>query len=283
VPIIREVNADGWCVRLDLARQVLRLEVPEALSNGYHGRRASGPPLLPILPVAADGPVSAATLLLKAKHFDDRLHAAVELAAQHGAGRFPGKASLLRSLASTLNTDPPGSDLTAAAMMHAACELGGVAAACPDGLREPVRKVVQDFLRDDNLSKPLGFYTWTDQLRAIFRQDRLLQQPLDPGPAAALARALKQTPGASDAYDACLRLAARLTNPAKPLSVWDAGKRPPFFPPSRSHEVTLFERLYEDRPIPDGFDLMGELIRRVRSGEFSLMPTERSGWYDHQT
>ena len=25
---IREVHADGWCVRLDLARQVLRLEVP---------------------------------------------------------------------------------------------------------------------------------------------------------------------------------------------------------------------------------------------------------------
>ena len=38
--------------------------------------------------------VSAATLLLKAKFFDDRLYAAVELAAQQGMGRFAGKAAL---------------------------------------------------------------------------------------------------------------------------------------------------------------------------------------------
>jgi hypothetical protein len=36
--------------------------------------------------------------------FDDRLYAAMELAAQHGAGRFTGKATLLRSLAATLAT-----------------------------------------------------------------------------------------------------------------------------------------------------------------------------------
>jgi hypothetical protein len=89
-------------------------------------------------------------------------------------------------------------------------------------------------------------------------------------------------PGASEAYEACLRLNARLTNPPKRPNVRDAGKRPPFFPPSRSHEVTLFESLYEDRPIPTGFDLMGELIRRVRSGEIDLRPKDQSGWYDLQ-
>jgi hypothetical protein len=45
----------------------------------------------------------------------------------------------------------------------------------------------------------------------------------------------------------------------------------------------LVERLFGDRPIPDGFDLMTELIRRVRSGEVNLEPSERSGWYDWQT
>ncbi len=55
------------------------------------------------------------------------------------------------------------------------------------------------------------------------------------------------------------------------------------FPASRSHEVSLFEKLYQDRPIPDGFDLMNELIRRVRSGEVRLVPRNESGWYDHQT
>jgi hypothetical protein len=284
MPPTREVHADGWCVRLDLGRQVLRLEVPEADSDWHPGaRKASGPPLSPVLPLVADGPVSAATLLLKAKQFDDGLHAAAELAAQQGLGRFPGKASLLRSLATTLADEVAGSGKDAAVAIHAACQLGGLPVPAPEPLQEAVRTATADFLRDELASQPLGFYAWAPELSALFRQDRFLQQPLDPGPADALAYALGQTPGAADAYAACLRLNARLTGPAKPLSVWDAGKRPPFLPPSRSHEVTLFERLYEGRPVPDGFDLMAELIRRVRSGEIGLMPGERSGWYDHQT
>lgn len=280
----REVHADGWCVRLDLGRQVLRLEVPEAVTDWHDGRRQSaGPPLLPTLPLTTEGPLSAATLLLKAKQFDDRLHAAVELAAQHGAGRFAGKAVLLRSLAATLAAGLSDTGIGAATTIHAACELGGVPVPVPEALVEAVRTAKAGFLGDELLSKPLGFYTWTPELSAIFRQDRLLQQPLDPGPADGLARALEQTPGASEAYDACLRLNARLTNPPKKLGLRGAGKRPPFFPPSRSHEVTLFERLYEDQPIPEGFDLMRELIRRVRSGAIRLMPGEQAGWYDHQT
>ena len=96
----REVRADGWCVRLGLSRQILRLEVPEAFAE--RGRRSAGPPLSPVLPLSEDGPVSAATLLMKAKQFDDGLVAAVELAVQNGAGHFAAKATLLRSLAETL-------------------------------------------------------------------------------------------------------------------------------------------------------------------------------------
>ena len=47
--------------------------------------------------------------------------------------------------------------------------------------------------------------------------------------------------------------------------------------------MTLFERLYGDQEVPEGFDLMRELIRRVRWGEIMLTPTEESGWYDYQT
>jgi hypothetical protein len=278
----REVHADGWCVRLDIGRQVLCLEVPETDSHWHQGgRRSAGPPLLPVPPLA-DGPVSAATPLLKAKHFDDGLYAAVELAAQQGGGRFPGKAALLRSLAATLDAGLPAAK-AASAVIHAACELGGVPVPVPDAVAEPTRRARDDFLGDELISRPVGFYTWTPGLTAIFRQDRFLQQPLDPGPADDIARALERTPGASAACGAWLRLNARLTNSAKPLTIWDAGKRPPLFPPSRSHEVTLFERLYGDRPVPENFDLMGELIRQVRSGEVSLMPGEGSGWYDHQT
>src|SRR5262245_60246069 len=93
---IREVHADGWRVRLDLARQVLRLEVTEAVRDWNGTRRMpAGTPLAPVPVFSQGGPVSAATLLLKAKQFDDGLYAAVELACQHGAGRFAGKAKLL--------------------------------------------------------------------------------------------------------------------------------------------------------------------------------------------
>jgi hypothetical protein len=227
--------------------------------------------------------MSAATLLLKAKQFDDGVYAAAEIAAQRGAGRFAGKATLLRSLAVTLTAGLPDNGIDAATAIHAACQLGGVTVAAPETLIEAICTTKATFLDDKLLSQPLSFYTWTPELSAIFRQNRFLQQPLEPETADALTVALEQTPGATEVYNVSLRLNARLTNPPKPLGLRDVGRRLPFFPPSRSHEVTLLERLYEDRPIPDGFDLMGELIRRVRSGDVRLMPTEESGWYDHQT
>jgi hypothetical protein len=282
--IIREIHAGDWCVRLDIGRQVLRLEIPEAVADWRHrGRRQAGPPLSPLLPLTADGPVSAATLLLKSKQFDDRLYAAVELAAQNGAGRFTGKAWLLRTLAESLAAGLPDTSVRAATAIHVACELGGLTVALPAVLIDAVRRATADFLRDERLSRPLGFYSWTPALSAIFHQDRYLQQPLDPETADSLTSALQQTPGAQDAYALCLRLAARLTNPPKNPGLRDVGKRLPFLAPSFSHEVALLELLYEDKAIPEGFDLMAELIRRVRSGAVDLNPTDQSGWYDHQT
>lgn len=284
MPVVREVRADDWCVRLDLSRQVLRLEVPEVPIEWRRGK--SGPAAMPLSPVPhfpEGAPVSAATLLLKAKQFDDRLYAGVELAAQGGAGRFAGKATLLRSLAETLAAALPDTSGGAATLIHAACDVGGVPVAVPEALSDSVGTAKAHFLDDELLSRPLGFYTWRPELSAIFRQDRFLQQPLDPATADNLNRALEQTPGALDGYNACLRLNASLTNPPKRPGLYDAGKRPPFFPPCRSHEVALFEGRFGDRPVPERFDLMGELIRRVRSGEMTLTPTERSGWYDYQT
>jgi hypothetical protein len=282
--VTREVRADGWLVRLDLRYQVMQLEVPEAVIGYRRARDAKADaPLLPTLPHPEGGPVSAATLLLKAKQFDDGLYAAVELAAQQGMGCFPGKASLLRSLASTLTADPCDTDLHAAALILAACELGGDPGLTLSPLHSAVRTVVEDFLQDELRSKPLGFYTWTPDLVAVFRQDRLLQGPLDPETAKALARALDRTADGWKAYDACLRLAACLTNPPAAPGLRDAGDGRAFFPPSRSHEVHLLEHFFANRPIPEGFDLMTELIRRVRSGKISLELTDRSGWYDYQT
>jgi hypothetical protein len=272
--VTREVRNDDWCVRLDLDPQVLRLEIPEAVVS-FDARGAEDSPLSPTLPRSHAGPVSAATLLLKAKQFDDGLYAAVELAAQ------PNKAALLASLAEAL-ASATGPDPAAAALVFGACELGGLPVRSPAGVEPAVRTAVEAFLGEGRLSKPLGFYTWTPQLEAVFRQDRFLQQPLDPGTGVALCHALAQTAGGWAAYDACLRLAARLSNPPQGESLRGRGDQRAFSPASRSHEGRLLEQLYGDRPIPQGFDLMAELVRRVRSGQVSLQPTEESGWYDHQ-
>jgi hypothetical protein len=212
MPTTREVHADGWLVRLDLSGQVLRLEVPEFVT-AWHPREKDGEPLMPTLPAADAGPVSAATLLLKAKQFDDGLYAAVDLAAQKGLDRFTGKASLLRSLAAALTAETAGPGKAAAVAIHAACRMGNLSVPVPGPLDEAVRTATAQFLRDDIASKPLGFYTWTAELSALFRQDRFLQQPLDAATADALGHALDRTPGASEAHTACLRLNSRLTNP----------------------------------------------------------------------
>src|SRR5262249_28107723 len=128
-------------------------------------------PLSPTLPISPAGFVSAGALLLKAKQFDDGLYAAAEMAAQQGAGGFAGKTAVLPAVAAV-------ADPSTAPLLYAACALGGLNAAPPGDLQEAVAAVRTRFLDDELRSKPLGFYTWTDSLRAIFRQDRLLQQPL---------------------------------------------------------------------------------------------------------
>ncbi len=275
---VREVHDDGWCVRLDLSNQVLLLDVPKAVTAGR--RREMDAPLLPVPPAMNDGPVPASTLLFKAKQFDDGLVAAVELAAQVGAGTFTGKAGLLRSLAAAVTAQPAN---PATPLLLAACELGGIPFPTLPSLRPAVLALLQTFLADESRSKPLAFYTWSPSLAAVFRQDRLLQGTLDAGTAAALVQALDQTPGAWEAYDACLRLAARLTNPPAGLSLRASDGDRAFFPASRSHEQQLAERLYGGRPVPPGFDLMAELVRQVQAGEVGLEPGDSSGWYDYQT
>ena len=245
--------------------------------------------ILPTVPRVENGEISAAMLLLKAKQFDDGLYAAVELAAQQGRG----PCSLARqrcyalwprhSLLTRLKTDP-----VAAARIHAACDLGGVGTATPACWQEAVERMSKCSSRMRPGRSLWGFTPGVPSFVRDFQQDRLLQEPLEPGPTKALALTLDRTPAGWDRYRAHLRLAARLTNPTtadpipSPGTVYEEGKHPAFFPASRSHEVQLFHRLYENGPIPQGFDLMKELIHRVRTRQVSLKPVDNSGWYDYQ-
>lgn len=277
MPALRDVRAHGWCARLDLSKQILGLEVPE-FDLGWH---PDGDAILPTLPGLNIDPLSASALLVKAKQFDDGLYAAVDMAAQAGAGRFAGKAALLRSLAKSLCAGFPDS-IEAAAVIHAACELGTIHVEVPASIQDRVHRLAADFFSDELISKPLGFYTWTPELSAVFCQDRFLQQPLEAKTADDLIRIIDCTPGAAAMHDAWLCLNARLTSPPARRGLREGTGRRSFLSASRSHEQLPLERLFGDRPIPDNFDLMNELIRRIRSCEIDLEPIGSSGWYDYQ-
>ncbi len=262
--VTRELRGDGYRVELDLSPQVLSLSIPEELT-WQEGEEA----LAPSCRGVSSGFVSASMLALKAKLFDDGLYAAVELAAQRGVGRFPGKAALLAKL------------VRHAPELAAAASLGGMDVSLdPEALR-----IRDEFLANALAAKPLGFYTWNEDLQRIFQQDRLLQRPLDADRAADLAAALRADPAALAAYGGYLDLVSRLTNPLVPER--PDLRRPDgcyFFPPSRAHETELLKRLFAaGQPIPEGFSIADEMVRRIRDGSLDLAPTADSGWYDWQT
>jgi hypothetical protein len=293
---IREIEAEGFCLRLDLGPQALRLSVPEHKEFDDEGGRTEAPISPTLAALRTRGFVSASMLAQKAKQFDDGLYAAVELAAQQGAGSFEGKAALLRRLAEALNSRPEELSPNAPHVVLAAARLGQLKPQIPAQLEPDVRATIDRFQKNERRSKPIGFYTWSDELAAIFQHDRMLQTELK-GKAGTetVIRALAADPKTQGVYESYLALVSRLTNPpaGADLRPWIAAandgkldapeKDVHFFPPSKSHETDLVSRLYGDRSIPEDFDLMNEMIRRIRSGELDLQPRKESGWYDYQT
>jgi hypothetical protein len=287
---IRDFAEDGFRITLDLREQVLRLSAePHQIWDSNHD-------LLPTLPESARSRsfVSASMLAQKAKQFDDGLYAAVELAAQNGIGPLPGKAKFLPDLADYLLQKSSETATAALVPVLAACELGGVRTSAAQPLHTAVQQCLHDFRANQKLSHPLGFYTWSRNLTAIFQQDRLLQMPLrDGGAIEAVLRCLRRHDILRDDYERILGLADQLTNPPRSEDfrallrhgpAVDLVNRPPsLFPPSRSHEGDLAHRLFEATPIPEGFSLVDALIGCIRSGDVLLTPNGDSGWYDYQT
>jgi hypothetical protein len=240
--------------------------------------------------------LSAAMLIQKAKQFDDGLYAAAELAALDGRGEMPAKSQLLREWPAKVDPAAGGKGLS---VLLVAGELGGSGAEIPAAQKKAVADLIRAFNADPKRSKPLGFYTWSKALEAIFRQDRMLQTPLEKlADAQSIAEALRADPALRTAYQKHLQLAYRLTNPPvtggssdlSPLIGDEVTVKPTevaqwrILPPSISHESQLFLRLFPSpQPVPDDFDLMKTLVAEIRAGKIDLTPTPESGWYDHQT
>jgi hypothetical protein len=320
--VVREETQQDHRLRLDLTRQVLRLDIPEdrasfgeaSLLRENDATTAPTGPLTPsqtaeshpqsfeapvhatLADMRAESFVSASVLAFKAKQFDDGLYAAVELAAQEGLGDFSGKGRLLESIGTRLARQGRVSD--GLSIVLAACRLGGHTADANETQWAAAQGVIDDFLRDSLSSKPLGFYSWSERLSRIFQQDRVLQTPLEtPRGLTELSEALRGDPHDRDAYARLLELIARLTNPfsgydLRPFMQALNDERQitlpdddavRFFPPSKSHEGDLVKRLYGAQPIPEGFSLADAFIEHVRSGRVVLSPRPDSGWYDIQT
>ena len=281
--MIREFVQNGVSVKLDLSEQILDLDAPEDLR--YEEPELSPVPSSP--PYSRSQPfVSASVLSQKAKQFDDALYAAVEVAVQRGHGSVGSKLAFFRAWAeAAIQAHEHGE---AACLLFAACDLGGAPLTLRPDMSARVEDAKKRFLADEGRSAPLGFYTQTEGLAALFRQDRLLMSEIvDPASAAGVAKLLASDADLLRSYRTILRIASKMTNPA-PADVLDllrAGEkdRARILVPSRSHEADLVHRLYGDRAIPDGFDLADELADRVEAGSLSLAPREDSGWYDHQT
>src|SRR5262249_7087007 len=150
--------------------------------------------------------------------------------------------------------------------LAAALELAGVQVAVTDAKARDT--LLAEFRADPVASKPIGFYTWNDELATCFRFLRFLARRFGPGELAipqALAKALAQDAALRADYQKVLDLYARLTNPAICLSVADLLDQPAadgpaleelrrrkhvaevavaFLPPSTSRETVLFNKLF---------------------------------------
>jgi hypothetical protein len=253
--------------------------------GGLSVRSRWDPPLIP----------SVAILAAASKRFDDRLVATLDLLAQRGWKGSMGKAALLAAvdevLAKRAASPSAGSD-EALARVRAARSLGGLTADVPAALGPRIEKLVADFDARPDLSKPVGFYTWSPVLSRLFRQDRFLQSACEPGgPEGAwlvdAANAVGSDPRLADAYRALITLSTTLADDLDARSLLDVMKSPKgpaaFLPASRSHEADLLRKLYGGRPIPDGHAIMDDLVAAIRGGQVVLAPRPESGWYDWQT
>lgn len=281
-------KVEGWTINLSDA--VLRLDVPilkpdqdakllelhPSYAAAVKAAKTAGGYGVTVLP-------SANLLDGLAKQFDDGLYAALDRA--YYAGRLAGHrghVELVKRIFDALPDDSPARPFVAAGL-----ELAGVEVPVADEARK--RALVTRFLATEFRSKPIGFYTWDEELGRCFRFLRFFQDVMDREDpvAVALGEAVRSDPALAADYAKANAFYATLTNPLKHRDVAAAGagtegpRTVALFPASTSREGELFEALFRDGLPPDA-DLMRELITRIRSGAVDLEPGPKGGWYAHQ-
>lgn len=227
-----------------------------------------------------------------AKQFDDGLYAALDLAVYNGEFAFaPALPEFVYQLYQSLDEKSSAKSFLAAAL-----ELADDTN-FTKGIRLNTRQNAdkQNFLNQFNsdtvLSKPIGFYTWNNELEQVWKVGRFLQWEFTPEEPVVkdLAKVIQNNAELQKQYEKLVQFYSRLTNPPQYHSLFalidetnPALTEPvSVLPGSTSRETELFNRLYPTGP-PAGTNLMNELIQSIRSGEVDLAPAEQDGWYSHQ-
>jgi hypothetical protein len=233
-----------------------------------------------------------------AKQFDDGLYAAIDLACYRGElGTGTSAPALIRTLFERLPQGSPARPFLAAAL-----ELSGKKTDLEQAETTRKEEFLSDFKRDKERSKPIGFYSWTPELEEVWRFYRFLQfefvQQTGLAVPKSIAQVLESDSDLLTEYRFFNLFYGRLTNPmiclpvdaligqdgslAKLAQRYGARREAVcVFPPSTSRETELFDRLFEGG-LPPNVNLMGELIRRIHSGEIDLAPDDAAGWYQYQ-
>jgi hypothetical protein len=266
--MLRVVQDQHYRVSLDTSRVTYRLD----------GAPFGGPgKLLKAAQYGASSSwVSAAALAHKAKIVSDGVMAAIDLLVQRGTKGFPSKVEVVRQIAAAaLNGPNPATDalVTLATALH----IGGVEFPL-DGLEAELKEA----RATAEAIEPISFYTWSEELQRIFRQDRTLQTALMPEDASRLAEIIRGDPKLLRSYRKLLKLATRLAAPLDAPTVLEKGEEQRLFPPFRSMETALLLAMYGTSLVPPDFQLIDELLARLRAGTLSLSPTEDGGWYEHE-
>jgi hypothetical protein len=275
------INSSSAVLRLDAP--MLKPDVDALLLKlrpSYATVTAQPPPGMKVLPSInlIDG---------KAKQFDDGLYAAIDVAYYKGLKpRLESHVTLIERFQERIARES-----AASAYLAAGLQIAGrpVKTAKPD----QVAFWLSRFEASAMYSKPVGFYTWSDELQQVFRFMRFFQQPLptdNPDLISELARAVSSDPKLLEDYKRVNAFFAKLTNPMDDLTLVDVnekrgtigGPKPiTVFASARSKETELFRQLFP-AGLPPGADLMKELIQAIRAGKVDLAPKPDSGWYEYQ-
>lgn len=262
----------------------------------------------------------------QSKLLNDGLYAAVELRLEAAAGDvWPGKQPFLVSLATALAASASGSEgevreayEDALVFVGVAFLLGGGATGdlpSPD-LHPRMAEARDEFDASTERSKPIGFYTWSQELSRVFRRDRWLMSPFDTEASAelaawvALADVLARHPELGAQLRWWIALQGGMTNPPHEHHALDLVDHGPgallrehgssdklarevdrlldlvpreklrLVPQAANREADLMESL-SAASFEEG-DAMRALIDAIRAGELSLEPSPGDGWYAHQ-